>query len=286
MRTEWEHGWWEIASATPHVSLRAAVVGDYIGWTERSDVVLRRREVASTMVPLIINFGAPYRLFSGATQGGDAVARSSFVAGLYDTWAAVEGPTFSCAMQVNFTPFAAFQLLRTPLSLLHNSSVECTTVFGAVGSALVEQLGNAVDWPARFALLDTFLRARLTNAPTIPAELYWCWDALASSDGRIPIAELVARTQWSPRRLINAFRMYAGLPPSTIAGLTRFERAVSVIDAQTSMTGRWSALAFDCGYADQSHLIRDFSRFAGCTPTAYLRERLANGGGAVALGID
>jgi len=59
--------------------------------------------------------------------------------------------------------------------------------------------------------------------------------------------------------------MYAGLPPSTIAGLNRFEHA---------------------GYADQSHLIRDFAKFAGCTSTAYLRERLAIGGGVVTLAAD
>lgn len=285
MRTEWQHGWWDIASAPPHPALRTAVVGDYIGWTEQSDVVLRRREVASTIVPLIINFGAPYRLYSGAENGGDAVVRSSFVAGLYDTWVAVEGATSSCAMQVNFTPLAAFQLLRTPLSLLHNGSVEFSALFGAAGQALVEQLGNGIDWPARFALLDMFLRARLTNAPAIPAELHWCWNALVSSRGRVAIADLVAYTQWSPRRLINAFRMYAGVPPRTIAGLNRFEHAVTALDTERSMSGRWSALAFVCGYADQSHLIRDFTRFAGCTPTAYLRERLASGG-VVALSVD
>ena len=287
MRTEWAHGWWSIASATPHPSLRSAVVGDYVGWTEQSDVVLRRREIASTIVPLIINLGPSYRLFSGADDArGDSVSgveRSSFVAGLYDTWAAVEGATTSCVLQVNFTPFAAFQLLRTPLSLLHNGSAEFTALLGREGAMLIEQLGNAVEWPARFALLDAFLRVRMTNAPTVPAEVVWCWDALKSSRGRIPIAELVASTKWSPRRLINAFRLYAGLPPRTIAGLNRFEHAVGALNAQPSMAGRWSALALDCGYADQSHLIRDFTRFAGCTPTAYLRGCLATGGGVVAL---
>jgi len=87
-----------------------------MGRTEQSDVGLRRREVAPTIVPLIINFGPSYRLFSGAADGHAAIVRSSFVAGLYDTWAAVEGATNSCAMQVNFTPLAAFQLLRMPLN--------------------------------------------------------------------------------------------------------------------------------------------------------------------------
>ena len=189
-------------------------------------------------------------------------------------------------MQVNITPFAAFQLLRMPLPLLHNGSAEFTTVIGRACVALVEQLGNTVRWSARFAIVDEFLRARLTNAPTVPAEVRWCWDALVSSRGRVPIADFGAYTHWSPRRLIAAFRMYAGLPPRTIAGLNRFAHAIGALDAQTSMAGKWSALALDCGYADQSQLIRDFTRFAGCTPTAYLRGRLAGGGGVVTFGAD
>ena len=218
------------------------MVGDYVGWTEQSDVVLRRREIASTIVPLIINLGPSYRLFSGADDArGDSVhgvERSTFVAGLNDTCAAVEGATTSYVLQVNFTPFAAFQLLRTPLSLLHNGSADFTALFGRAGAMLIEQLGNAVEWPVRFALLDAFLRVKMTDAPTVPAKVVWCWGALKSSRGRIPIAELVASTKWSPHRLINAFRLYAGVPPRTIAGLNRLEHAVGALDAQPSLAGR------------------------------------------------
>jgi AraC-like DNA-binding protein len=246
--------------------------------------------VAGTLVPWIINFGAPYRVFGGADTHDRGVARGSFVAGLYDTWAAVEAPTQSCALQVNFTPFAAWQLLRVPLSSLENRSEDATALLGPAGRVLEEQLGNATSWPARFALLDRFLCARLSAAPLVPAPVRWCWDVLESTGGRASIRTLAIQLGWSPRRLIAAFREHCGLPPRTIAGLRRFERTVARLDALVanagplSMRGRWSALALDGGYADQSHLNRDFVRFAGCTPTAYLRGRLASGGGVIDLG--
>ena len=40
---------------------------------------------------------------------------------------------------------------------------------------------------------------------------------------------------------------------------------------------RWASIALDCGYYDQAHLIHEFRRHAGMSPTRYLelrRERL------------
>ena len=61
------------------------------------------------------------------------------------------------------------------------------------------------------------------------------------------------------------FRRATGLTPKRYAELVRFHR---LIDA-TPVAGvaPWSELAADGGYSDQSHVIRDFKRFTGKTPT-------------------
>ena len=68
----------------PHPSLRTLVVGDYTGWTEQTVAPVRRLEIASPIIPLILNFGPSYRLTDG--QRTDAYTCDSFVAGVYDTW--------------------------------------------------------------------------------------------------------------------------------------------------------------------------------------------------------
>lgn len=276
LRHEWEHGWWSMATATPHAALRGIVHGRYCGWTEHSRRPVRRRELASTVVPLIINFGPSYRLVAGHEADDLGIERSSFVAGLYDTWVDVDSASTSCALQVNFTPPAARLVLQRPMVDLAGASVEVADVLGAPGAHLVEQLGNLSSWPARFALLEGFLRERVQRAVRAPGAVDWAWQELQARRGDVRIAFLCEQTGWSAKRLIAAFREHVGLPPKVVARILRFEHLIARLDDPASAA--WSARALDGGFFDQSHLIRDFTEFAGCSPGVYLRERRRLGG--------
>ena len=60
-----------------------------------------------------------------------------------------------------------------------------------------------------------------------------------------------------------------GIPAKSLASVLRFRR---VLKAFETSAVAWTDLAMDCGYYDQSHLIRDFKRFTGRAPRAYLLE--------------
>lgn len=274
-RHEWEHGWFTMASDAPHASLHGIVRGAYCGWTEYAEYPVPRRELASTIVPLIINFGPRYRLTAGpssnATSPSAPVQRHSFVAGVHDTWVSVESARESCALQVNMTPLGAHLVLQSPMHTLAGCTYEVADVLGASARLLAEQLGNLSTWPERFAVVDAFLRARVARATRAPAAVQWVWQQLCAQRGNVPIAALTRETGYSPKRLIAAFREHVGLPPKQVARLLRFEHLVARLDDPSQVT--WSTRALDSGYFDQAHMTRDFTAFAGCTPTAYLRER-------------
>ena len=50
----------------------------------------------------------------------------------------------------------------------------------------------------------------------------------------------------------------------------RFERAKGLIQAPTRPS--LSGVAAACGYADQAHLTREWSVFAGSSPTRWMRD--------------
>jgi AraC-like DNA-binding protein len=57
-----------------------------------------------------------------------------------------------------------------------------------------------------------------------------------------------------------------GLRPKEAARVARFDRARRQLTPAT----RLADLAAAHGFADQSHLVREFHAFAGCTPTGWL----------------
>ena len=75
----------------------------------------------------------------------------------------------------------------------------------------------------------------------------------------------------TPRYLQKIIYQHTGLSPKAFNKINRFQRSLRLItkNNQPSLT----SIAYDCGYFDQSHFIRDFKSFTGVTPTAYLENK-------------
>ena len=59
------------------------------------------------------------------------------------------------------------------MSELANQSVPIDDVLGRFGRDLVQRVGDAPDWPTRFALIDNAFRARLAEAAPVDPGVAW-----------------------------------------------------------------------------------------------------------------
>jgi AraC-like DNA-binding protein len=268
-------GQWEMVLAMPPAAL-APFVREYIGWTERTVSPIYRRELPTEEVPLIFNFGAPTRLFDA---GGSGVSRDvgSFMTGAYDTFVLVGSTGPSEGVQINLTIVGARLLAGRPLGDLANRGVALEDIFGRDGRRFESELYDARTWDARFARLDRELLARLTSAPLLHADVRCAWRRLLETHGGASIASIVEETGRSHRHLVEMFHDQLGLAPKTLGRVLRFGRAVRIIKA--GRASRLTDLAYDCGYYDQAHFVRDCRALAGVTPTALVDSLLPDRGG-------
>jgi AraC-like DNA-binding protein len=289
-RHESEIGWWEMVSQAAAPRLRRHVLG-YCGYEEETVGFSRRRELPSGEVVLIIGFGPKLETTYPHLAPDRGSTHRSFVAGLHETHCLVATPGNQVGIQLNLTPLGAHLLLGLPMHELTNRVVELDDLLGADGELLVEQLHDAPDWQARFALLDEVLVRRLDAARPASPDVAWAWRRLVDTGGRLPVGELCEELGCSRKHMLRRFNEQIGVAPKTYARVLRFQRAVhmlghrdgaSWLDERELGAGRWltwGEIALECGYFDQAHMNRDFRQFAGASPGELAACLLPDSGG-------
>jgi len=263
-----------MARAAPAGALRP-YVREYVGWSDTSRAISRRRQLPSGGIPLIINVGARVR---------ERKARSSawreygtFTAGLHDAFTITESAGPNLGVQINFSAIGARLFYDRPLSDLTNLTVELIDVLGRPADDLIGRLADEPSWAARFEILDCEIAARIARARPPVQAIVCAHDDLVRARGRLRIADVVERSGWSERHFAARFRKEIGLAPKAFARTLRFAAAVRALKAAAAPN--LADLAQACGYHDQAHFTREVGEFAGATPTDLIVSRFPDDSG-------
>jgi AraC-like DNA-binding protein len=265
---------WTMARRAADRGLADYIAG-YTGYVERSTVPLRRREVANDNVTVIISFGAPIHVQLSPDQ--PAARYTSFVAGLHDSFVVTEHGGRQFGVQVDLTPLGAERILGVPAGELAHRVVTLEDLPASSLTELDDRLASATDWATRFDVLDRVLLRRACEGPEPDRAVVWAWRQLVGAHGRVPVGVLADEIGWSRRHFTARFRHHVGLAPKAAARVLRFRHALELLSH--SDAPNISAVAASSGYADHSHLVRDFHDLAGSTPSALLGAQLPDGGG-------
>jgi len=245
----------------------AGVISGLTGYRETARGRFFQRETAGLVVPLIISLGTPFLIALG--RDPDPTDRQpSFAAGLYAGPVHIESDGGSECVQVDFTPLGAYRFFGGAVVDLAARMVDIGDVLGHEGRRLRERLGATCGWQNRFDLIEDFVADRASHPPS--PEIAFAYRRLARSAGGARIAALAKEIGWSRKHLVDRFRSEVGLAPKPVARMMRFHQACRL--ARTQTASGWAAIAVESGYADQAHLVREFSALAGETPTAWARR--------------
>ncbi|MET7650350.1 MULTISPECIES: helix-turn-helix domain-containing protein [unclassified Streptomyces] len=132
---------------------------------------------------------------------------------------------------------------------------------------------DPVDESARVAALDAHLLA-LAPRPDPQADLAMALVDRVRTDRAIRrVTDLTRGEGLSVRLLQRLFAAYVGVGPKWVILRYRIHEALERAEAEQAVD--WAALAADLGYADQAHLVRDFTATVGVPPATYARHRAA-----------
>jgi len=91
-------------------------------------------------------------------------------------------------------------------------------------------------------------------------------DAVVKGINEQPMINVTALSQiacLSDKQLNRVFAEYVGSMPKEFIRIVRLQRALYLL--QNSATENFTQLAYECGFYDQAHLIKEFKAFSGYT---------------------
>jgi AraC-like DNA-binding protein len=175
------------------------------------------------------------------------------------------------AFAIKFRPGGFHTFVTEPICRFTDGIVAVEEIFGAKAAQLIRYPFASSDPAAAIEMIETFLRS-CDPQPDPAASLAARIAERIASDHDITRIEQVAREfKLSTRALQRVFREYVGVSPKWVIQRYRLHELVERIE--TSAPIDWTALATDLGYADQAHLIRDFKKLVGTSPTGYIKAK-------------
>jgi AraC-like DNA-binding protein len=217
-------------------------------------------------VELIFNFGSPYLMLT--TTPPRALPPAVIVGFQKKTIPICVDGTVKVVAARLFA-WGALALLQAEVGALTGE----VTGLGAGWGTLVQRLEYHVTqgrYPQASTTLQDFLIQKALVQRYDLKLVQTAAKLLHHTTGQCRIEELADYCHASVRQLERGFRRVIGVSPKFFARTLRFERAQRrlMFDPETDLT----RLAYQCGFFDQAHFIKEFRAFTGKTPSEYMQE--------------
>lgn len=142
---------------------------------------------------------------------------------------------------------------------------------------LAELIGSKDSFENQIEIFMDFYRRNLDDELSLVKNYElkkYLVSSILSSNGSVRIEELANSSGYSVRYVNRMFKSEMGIPPKEFCRIIRFQKCMS--DMCSKYRGcedmDLGMLSMDLGYADESHMIRDFKEYTNRTPHAFWSE--------------
>ena len=251
----------------PHSSLQDYVKCFWILEREYTPDDPNEEVMPDASVELILNFGAPYVLQVDGQP--DRKMPTAFLVGLQKRPLLFRSNGTVRIVSIRFYAWGISPFLDTKAQTPNNPTINLGREWRELANR-VEPKVQVDDYDGAVATVEDFLIGKLLTAAFDLRQIQIAAQLLQREKGQFRVADLAEYCNLSTRQLERHFQNVVGVSPKTLARTIRFEEIYRrlMFDPDTSLTD----LAYEFGYTDQAHFIRDFKEFSDKTPGEFAAE--------------
>jgi AraC-like DNA-binding protein len=256
----------EYTEYKPH-QLLAAYIECY--WSALADTPPFREQeslIPDGTIELMFNFGDNYEQIR---NGQAFTVKGSHIIGIRKQSLIISQTRKQNIFSIRFKPGGSYPFFQIPAHLFSNAFFPIEDLLGKEYKILEEQMAEASN-EERVALANKFLLQKIYQTSDAYAFVAKCSKALLQYPST-PVNKLAEQFNTNYKTMERRFKAVLGLTPAELLKIKRFNDAVLAMYScrHASLTD----IAYECGYYDQSHFIREFKQLTNFTPRAFLKEQ-------------
>ena len=219
---------------------------------------------------LSINFGDEYMVYN-KKHPGDCFKTHYFVGNTKTSYAVLPKGQFK-GLGIHFEPVALCQLLRLSLNEITDTAVPVDELRDKDYLPVIEKVIRINDIPKCISTLEKFFLGKSLKSEIGIIEVDCAIDYLRKSRGNIHISDIADKLCISTRSLERKFMQYVGLTPKQFAKIIRLNGILNLVGSAGIC--KLTDIAYQFGYFDQMHFIKDFKSYIGENPASFMPKPL------------
>lgn len=174
-------------------------------------------------------------------------------------------------IDVIFQPGALYKLLGIPMTELLNKHMDAELLFGQEIRDINDRLANAFCYETMFTIIEKFLLEKIVKVKDSLHPVDKMGQFILDNPHSFNLDSLANQACLSQRQFERRFVQQVGITPRFYQRMGRFRKAFELKLRHSKLA--WQDVAWQTGYADYQHLVKDCKQFSGNTPNELIAEQ-------------
>lgn len=171
---------------------------------------------------------------------------------------------------VVFYPHAIGTIFNIPVSAFYNQEIDGYSLGDKRLNILADEVLDADDSDEAVKMIEKWLLSRLEESAFYNFKRVGASLQLLFLNNSINVDGMAQRACLSRKQLERVFFNAVGMKPKEYSNVARFQKSLWLMQ---NGNRNFADIAYFCGYADQSHFIRECRRYSGTTPAELLKTQ-------------